>query len=227
MPRRGLDRVVAGLPALSLLFCPYPPDPLPSGKGENHSFLMQGAKPLASPGLGGKRHWRWARRQCSIGGLAPGDADAAGGDRMPGGGLTGWLPVYPAFTILPAPIPPTPFPSGEGGDHKLVLPGGFAPGTPAAVPVRRWRWEGRWRPAGGLAPGGADAAGGGGMPGGGLTGRLPVYLAFSLLCCPYPPDPLPSGKGENHSFLMQGASPLASPGLGGKRHRRWVEGSVR
>ena len=57
--RRGLDRVVAGLPALSLLFCPYPPDPLPSGKGENHSFLMQGASPLASPGLGGKRHWRW------------------------------------------------------------------------------------------------------------------------------------------------------------------------
>ena len=33
-----------------------------------------------------------------------------------GGGASGWLPVYPAFTILPAPIPPAPFPSGEGGE---------------------------------------------------------------------------------------------------------------
>ena len=32
------------------------------------------------------------------------------------GGLTGRLPFYPAFTILPAPIPPAPFPSGEGGE---------------------------------------------------------------------------------------------------------------
>ena len=41
---------------------PSPQPPSPPGKGENHSFLMQGASPLASPGLGGKRHWRWAGR---------------------------------------------------------------------------------------------------------------------------------------------------------------------
>ena len=44
-----------------------------------------------------------------------------------GGGLTGWLPVYLAFSLLFCPYPPTPFPSGEGGDDKLVLPGASPP----------------------------------------------------------------------------------------------------
>ena len=52
-----------------------------------------------------------------------------------------------------------------------------------------------------------DAAGGlGGF------GRLP---ALPLVCflSPIPPAPLPGGKGENQGYFMQGASPLASPGL--------------
>ena len=49
----------------------------------------------------------------------------------------------------------------------------------------------------------------------------PAAPAFSLLCRPHPPDPLPSGKGEILVFLMQGASPLASPGLDGARH--WLD----
>ena len=41
----------------------------------------------------------------------------------------------------------------------------------------------------------------------------PAYPAFSLISFPHPPTPLPGGKGEIFCFLMQGASPLASPGL--------------
>ena len=51
-----------------------------------------------------------------------------------------------------------------------------------------------------------DAAGGlGGF------GRLP---ALPLVCfvAPIPPAPFPAGRGRDYSFLMQGASPLASPG---------------
>ena len=45
-----------------------------------------------------------------------------------------------------------------------------------------------------------------------LFGRPPAFY-FSLLSCPHPPDPLPGGKGETKGYFMQGASPLASPGL--------------
>ena len=51
----------------------------------------------------------------------------------------------------------------------------------------------------------------GGGDGWRLPFLLPVCLAFSVLPCPHPPNPLPNGKGEIFCFLMQGASPLASP----------------
>ena len=37
-------------PALSMLSCPYPPDPLPRRGRGRPRFFMQGASPLASPG---------------------------------------------------------------------------------------------------------------------------------------------------------------------------------
>ncbi len=42
--------------------------------------------------------------------------------------------------------------------------------------------------------------------------RLPT-LPLALFSFPYPPDPLPGGKGVTIGYFMQGAAPLASPGL--------------
>ena len=57
---------LSGLPRLCINLLPHPPDPrsksaLPTlGKGENQSYLMQGASPLASPRLCRGRHWNRA-----------------------------------------------------------------------------------------------------------------------------------------------------------------------
>ena len=58
----------------------------------------------------------------------------------------------------------------------------------------------------------------------------PADATFSLLSCPHPPNPrsqsaLPDRKGEIFVILLQGASPLASPGAGGTRH--WFGGRWR
>ena len=45
------------------------------------------------------------------------------------------------------------------------------------------------------------------------VGRLPP-LPLAYFAAPSPRPPSPPGKGEIFSFLMQGASPLASPGAG-------------
>ena len=73
--------------------------------------------------------------------------------------------------------------------------------------LRRCRLGGRWR-----------------RPTGGVLSLSPAYPAFSLLYRPLSPQPAlaerssPAGKGETKVIFMQGASPLASPGLDGTRH---------
>ena len=61
-----------------------------------------------------------------------------------GGGSPFWLPADLAFSFASAPIPPTPFPSGEGGDLKFSYARGFAPCIPGAEPTVR-RENGRER----------------------------------------------------------------------------------
>ena len=142
---------------------------------------------------------------------------------VPGGGACRLcrLPILP-LTYFLAPIPPPPFPAGRGR-FLVFLCKGLRPLHPRS-------WTGRG--TGSVSVGGARR---GACPlgrrfalpprypvGGGVPSWSPAYPAFSLLLCPHPPyPPSPPGKGEIFSFLMQGASPLASPELDGARH--WLD----
>ena len=81
---------------------------------------MQGASPLASPTSNCLRHVQSLPYRC-----------------LRGACLLGRLPPLP-LACFAAPIPPTPFPSGEGGDSKFILPGAAAPGAPALDRLRHW-----------------------------------------------------------------------------------------
>ena len=99
---------------------------------------MQGASPLASPGLNPRGTGSPCRCGKLNGGACLGVADSAnvsGTRRGAQGG--GRLPTLPS-ACFSAPIPPTPFPSGEGGDFRLFHARGFAPCIPGAGPGRHW-----------------------------------------------------------------------------------------
>ena len=140
--------------------------------------------------------------------------------RCPAGGLPFLSPACPAFSLLfcpPSPkgkdIPPTPFPGGEGGDSRLFHARGFAPCIPGAEPARHWERGRTTHPAGGLPPAlPLDLAAV--VLAGGLPCLSPADPAFCFPFCPLSPlPPSPTGKGEIQGYFMQGASPLASPGL--------------
>ena len=57
----------------------------------------------------------------------------------------------PLPSFLP-PIPPAPFPGGEGGGLRLFYARGSAPCIPGAEPQRHWLDLPLWRPAGGGLP---------------------------------------------------------------------------
>ncbi len=103
------------------------------------------------------------------------------------------LPTLP-LVCFSAPIPPTPFPSGEGGGYKLILPGASPP-APRHQTVYGTDSPCRCSTRRGTCP---------------LCHLPPLPVAcFSA--------PFPTGRGI-YSFLMQGAPPLASPRLSRKRH---------
>ena len=186
------------LPILPLVCfsAPIPPTPFPAGRGD-YKLILPGASPPAP------------RHQTVYGTDSPCRCSTRRG-ACP----LCHLPPLPLACFL-APIPPPALAERssrrEGGDYKLILPGALPP-APRHQTVY-----------------GTDIPCRCSTPEGGAPSLSPANPAFSLLFCPLyrrgrmdspapiPPTPFPMGRGD-FSFLMQGASPLASRGLDGVRH---------
>ena len=102
---------------------------------------------------------------------------------------------------------------GQGYPHRSILPHIFPDCNSFAIKIGG-KFCGVWGvcPGGGL-PRRCRRGGRQRYPAGGLPALSPAYPAFNLFPCPHPPDPLPGGKGVTIGYFMQGAAPLASPGL--------------
>ena len=143
----GVLSLSPAYPAFSLLSFPpspkgkdIPPPALaerssPPGKGEIFSFLMQGASPLASPGLNPGGTYSPSKTGTQRG-ACPCVAGGGGRWRCPKGGVLFLSPAYPAFSLLSFPYPPDPLPLRGRGRSKVYFAGGFAPGTPALDRLR-------------------------------------------------------------------------------------------
>ena len=168
------------------------------------------------------------RRKHAPGGACPLRCRLTMPPLYPAGGLPSLSPAYPLpLALLLPPSPPTPFPSGEGGDQGYFMQGASPLASPGLDGARHGLNLRSRHPAGGRTPPALAARPAVAVPDGGSPCLSPANPAFSLLSCPHPPAPFPSGEGGDFSFLMQGASPLASPGLGGARHWHclWKTGS--
>ncbi len=125
------------------------------------------------------------------------------------GGCAFFAACYPLPlpSFLP-PIPPTPFPGGEGGDFRLFHARGFAPCIPATEPARHWFALPLWKTQWGGLPRRCRRGGRQRYPAGGLPGWSPAYPAFTFFSAPYPPDPLPRrGRGRPRLFHARGFAP--------------------
>ena len=131
VPAGGVPALPPANPAFNLFPCPHPPSPLPGGKGVTIGYFLQGAAPLASPGLNPRGTGSPCRCGKLNGGLAPA-LPARRASAVPGGGRACFVACLPChcgtrrracplcrlltlpLTCFLAPIPPTPFPAGRG-----------------------------------------------------------------------------------------------------------------
>ena len=173
---------------------------------------------------------------CGVRGVCPGGGlprrcRRGGRQRYPAGGVPALSPANPAFNLFPCPHPPDPLPGGKGVTIGYFFARGFAPCIPGAEPGRHWfalpLWKTQWGacllcrlPALPLwCPRGACLlcrlpALPLRCPRGSVPALSPAYPAFRFLFCPLSPrPPSPVGKGVTIGYFMQGASPLAFPGL--------------
>ena len=162
---------------------------------------------------------------CGVRGVCPGGAACLGvaGSAGVSGTQRGACRLCRLLTLpltcFLAPLPrrgridPRPlFPGGEGGDFLLSYARGCAPCIPGAEPARHWfalpLWKTQWGLASALPARRASA-----VPGGGaclLCRLLTLPLAYFFAPIPQPPS---RREGVTIGYFMQGAAPLASPGL--------------
>ena len=199
VPEGGLACFAACRPCRLFEF--FPPSPRPPSRREGgvSKFILPGASPPAPLRPGGKRHWLFLWKA------------------VPEGGLPALPPADLAVCLPFCPHPPSPLPSGKGGDHSFLMQGASPLASPGLNPGGTGFSFGRRCPRG-ACPRGCRLALLYRCPRGGLPALPPADLAVCLLFCPHPPDPLPGGKGETLGYFMQGASPLASPALNRLRH---------
>ena len=110
------------------------------------------------------------------------------------------LPPLP-LAYFAAPIPPPPFPSGEGGDFLFSYARGFAPCIPGAEPGRH-RSRGAYHALAGDLPGWLPADLAAVVPGGGLGGLAPMRHWLSL----------PRGRGPSQTPPSLATDSSISPG---------------
>ena len=171
---------------------------------------------------------RCCPRRGRTGGWLPADLAVP----APGGGLAFFVACLPClqfifFCPLSPLSPRPPSPAGKGETQSLFRRG-LRPRHPGTEPLAALTEPVKKTPSGGR---------------GGFGRRLTLplwclkgWLAFFTACLPclqfiflppIPPPPFPGGEGGDQGYFMQGASPLASPGLNpggtgaGGRISRW------
>ena len=167
---------------------------------------MQGAPPLAFPGLNPRGTGYFLPCQCFFAPIPPtpfpvergrpklfharGFAPCIPGIKSPtaltvpavsvsGGGLPSLPPADLAFSLLFCPHPPCPPSQREGGDFLFSYARGGAPCIPGAKPERHW-----------------------------------LFLPYQCFPVPIPPTPFPAGRGRPKLFHARGSAPcIPGPGL--------------